>query len=690
MANRKMRRQVEKSGGTARGGAVEGHAAAEDIRHIVALFSQNRLAEAESLARKITERFPLYGMGWKCLGVIQKSSGATAESLPAMQKAATLLPDDAEVQSNLGVVYKDLHRFAEAEASYLRALALKPDLVEALNNLGVVLKERGCLEKAEMYYRRALGVAANVADIHSNLGALLKDMGRLAEAESCHRRALALKPDFAKAHFNLGNTLAEAGRLNEAEASYRRAIEIAADYAEALCNLGALLKDLGRLEEAEQYCRRALQVKPDFIEARSVLLFVLNYVSVCSPELLFAEACRYGQVVATKCTEMYSTWQCTSEPVRLRVGLVSGDLCRHPVGYFLEQILAQLDRSRLELFAYSNNPCPDDFTARLKPNFERWQSLVGMADESAAQLIANDGVHVLIDLSGHTSKNRLPVFAYKPAPVQVSWLGYFATTGVSAIDYLLADSAGVSEAQRANFVEKIYYLPETRLCFSAPDLDVPVTEAPALTAGYVTFGSVQNLAKITDPVLTVWSTILASIPDSRLRVQCGQLGDESVLQGFVTRAARFGITADRLLLCGAAAYPEYLAGYSEIDILLDTFPYPGGTTTCEALWMGVPTVTLAGDSLLARQGACLLGAAGLTGWVTETIDDYVGKACEAARNLNELAALRASLRSKVRASALFDAARFARHFEVAFWDMWGRYQSEQGGRSSTAITDGGA
>jgi protein O-GlcNAc transferase len=281
---------------------------------------------------------------------------------------------------------------------------------------------------------------------------------------------------------------------------------------------------------------------------------------------------------------------------------------------------------------------------------------------------------VLLDLSGHTAHNRLPLFAWKPAPVQAAWLGYFATTGVTEMDYVLVDEIGVPEKNRGHFCEKVLYLPETRLCFSVPKQDIVVAPLPALTNGYITFGCFQNLCKVTDAVLEVWGAVLAKLPAARLRFHSKQLDDKRFTERLYERLADFGISAHRIATHGASAREEYLATLSQVDLVLDTFPYPGGATTCEALWMGVPTLTLAGDTLLARQGASLLSATGLRDWIADDRESYIEKAVMFASDFPELAKRRATLRKQVLTSPLFDAQRFARNFENMLWGMWGDYQ----------------
>ena len=599
------------------------------------------------------------------------------DAMASYRRALEIKPDYAEAHNNLGLVLKELGQLESALACYRRALEINPDFAEAHGNLGNALKELGQLEGALACYRRALEINPDFAEAHNNLGNVLQDLGQLAGAVASYRRALEIKPDYAVAHNNLGNALKDLGQLEGAVASYRRALEIKPDLAEAHSNLGNALKELGQLEGAVASYRRALEIKPDYAEARGGLLFALNYTASHTPAYYLEQARQFGRIVAGKVVARFSAWQCAARPERLRVGLVSGDLRNHVVGFFLEELLAHIDPARIELIAYPTQHKEDELTARIRPYFSVWKSLVGFSDEAAARLIHADGVHVLLDVSGHTAHNRLPVFAWKPAPVQASWLGYFATTGVAEMDYLLADEVGVPEAKQDQFTESVWYLPDTRLCFTAPRVDLPVAPLPALSNGRITFGCFQTLAKLGDGVLAAWGEIFAALPNAKLRVQCNQLGEPAQVEQLLQRLQRYGIEPTRVVTHGSAHREAYLAVHAEVDMILDTFPYPGGTTTCEALWMGVPTLTLAGDSLLARQGASLLTAAGLEEWVATSKEEYIAKAIALASDEPKLATLRAGLRRQVLASPLFDAPRFAKNFEDALWGMWQNYQAQQ-------------
>ena len=352
------------------------------------------------------------------------------------------------------------------------------------------------------------------------------------------------------------------------------------------------------------------------------------------------------------------------------------------MGYFIEGVLKSLTTQfaeQLEFYAYSWSPRTDTLTERIKACCQDWRTVVGQSDETLARQIHDDGIDILIDLSGHFDSNRLPMFAWKPAPVQVSWLGYFATTGVAAIDYLIADPWTLPETEEAYFTEKIWRLPETRLCFTPPDIDVEVSPLPALTNGYVTFGCFNSLAKMNDDIVSLWSRVLASVPDSQLFLKAKQLKDDSVRQNTIERFAAHGVDADRLILEGSESRARYLAAYHRVDIALDPFPYPGGTTSVESLWMGVPVLTLAGERFLSRQGVGIVMNAGLPEWIAADTDDYVSRAASHAGDLQRLAALRNKLRQQVLTSPIMDARRFAIHFEAVLRGMWRIWCARQQG-----------
>ena len=441
------------------------------------------------------------------------------------------------------------------------------------------------------------------------------------------------------------------------------------DFPEALLSWAHALMLMGSAAEGEQKLRAALTLRPDYAEAQSSLVYYSSLREDRSAECILREAREYGQMLAARLPPCERRSRRQSEPRRLRVGMVSGDLHSHPVGRYLAATLAHLDADRIELIAYSNHYRDDETTARLRSRFAAWRDIHGLRDALAARKISDDAPHVLIDLSGHTGYHRLPLFARRLAPVQASWLGYCASTGVTQMDFVIADPHVAPRDVESHFVEKIWRLPETYLCLEPPDA-IAVAPLPALSGNCFVFGSFNDLIKMNDAVVAVWSRIMRSVPQAVLFLKTARLAQAEAIDATRKRFAAHGIDADRLVLEGPSSRAELLAAYGRVDVALDPFPYPGGTTSIEALWMGVPVLTRAGQRFLSRVGVTIARNARLDDWIACDDDDYVSKAVRAASQPADLAALRAGLRDRVMNSPLFDAPRFARHFEDALWGMW--------------------
>ena len=537
--------------------------------------------------------------------------------------------------------------------------------------LGGALKKLGQAEAALLPLLRAAQIRPNDAECHKNLAITLRELNRLPEAEQSFRRACVLEPNSAPLLTSWGIVLADLGRLQEAEQCHQQALKIDPSCAEAYLNLGASHGTRGELNLALTHYQRAIELKPNLWSAWSSLLCTFNYMPRVDASIRTARTLAFGERLSAHTSALrYTQWTCDQNPTRLKIGLVSGDLHQHPVGYFLRDVIAQIDPKRLSLHVYSNSTRQDALTVELRSQCASWHETRHLDDGALARLIRDNGIHVLLDLSGHTEGNRLPMFANKPAPVAAAWLGYFATTGVNEIDYIMVDSVGVPEGCDDQFAERVWRLPETRLCFSTPRDAPPVATLPMLANGYLALGCYQSISKITDEVLALWASVLTEIPNARLRVQNHALSDTDTRQALSDRMQRGGIDIGRFELRAAADYRSYLESYANVDFVLDSFPFPGGTTTCDALWMGVPTLTLSGDTLLSRQGRSILTTAGLSDWVAQSPDEYLKKAVHFATNAADLAALRSGLRERVAQSALFDAKKFARRWEDALWGMW--------------------
>ncbi len=501
------------------------------------------------------------------------------------------------------------------------------------------------------------------------LGAVLKPTGRLDQSLIAMQRSVELSPEDAEAHNNLGVTLKSVGKLDAAEASYKRAITLQPEFAEAHNNLGNTRKELGKLDGAVVSYAKAIALKADYFDAHSNLLFLTGSMRF-DAEKYYRYARDFARNVSKTVGSELAHPPRSSEKKRLRLGFVSGDLRSHPVAYFLEGLLAQLDSSSFELSAYVTFQGEDSVSRRLHGLFHSWRSLVGISNEESALIISRDSIDVLFDLSGHTAYNRLPIFAWRAAPIQVTWLGYFASTGLPQMDYLIGDPFVTPHEERQHFTEKLWQLPDTYFCFTPPNFDLSVSPLPVLRNGFITFGCFNDLSKMTDKVVAVRAKILGALPESKLFLKDKRLDDELGRASVISRFASHGISADRLMLEGKSSREEYLACYNRVDIGLSPFPYGGGTTSVEGLWMGVPVLSKKGRYFLSHIGESIAHNSGLSGWIAADDADYVAKAIAYASDLEELSVLRSGLREQVLNSPLFDASRFARNFERAVWGMW--------------------
>lgn len=547
-----------------------------------------------------------------------------------------------------------------ADALYQEAIEKDVNCAEAFNGIGAIAKARGALSKASTAFQTAIEKREDFAEAHSNLATVLKELGELELARKHCEKAIALKNDFADAYHNYGDILQAAGHLDLAINNYQRALKLKPDSVHVLSNLGSAFQIQGRFGESRLAYERALELDPLAHRIRSNFLFLLSFDPDTKPEDYQKQLQVYDRAVQQSVIPYTPTVQTRTS--RIRIGFVSGDFNSHPVGYFLQNFLQHFIESGYELFAFSNNIFNDTLTTELQQSFHHWYSIYGLEDKRAAALIRSQEIDLLIDLSGHTALNRLPVFAYRPARVQVSWLGYWASTGVSAIDYIVVDKMSVRPEEEGQFTEKALYLSTYRMCFTAPKNSPDVSSTPALVNGHLTVGCFQSLFKITDKVLILWSKLAAQIPNLRFRIQNKQMVAEAERSRMIDRLTSFGFSMERVDILGPSSRANYLAAYNEVDLVLDTFPYTGGTTTCEALWMGVPTVTLAGSTLLARQGVGLLSSVGLADMVADDEGAYVEIVKRYAHAFDELENIRQNLRERMQQSSLLDGELFGRAF----------------------------
>ena len=606
-----------------------------EMNQIVALFNARRYVELEIQARLLVEQYPDSGFAWKVLGTSLWVQGK--EALPALRKATELLPDDAEAHNNLALALKDLGQLDDAVASYRRALEINPNLVEAHNNLGIVLKDLGQLESA---------------------------------VASC-RRALEIKPDLAEAYSTLGYALHSLGKLDEALASYRRATEIKPDFAEGYSNLGTIFKDAGRLDEAIACYRRAVALDPHYTQAHSNLVYTLYFHPAFDERAILAEVKQFASTHPSPRQPSFSSsaGHDYTPGRRLRIGYVSPDFRNHCQSLFTIPLLSNHDHTQFEIYCYAQLARPDKISERLSSYADVWRSTNGKSDAQLAEMITKDGIDILIDLTMHMDKGRPMLFALKPAPVQVAWLAYPGTTGLPAMDYRLTDPwLDPPELGDDRYTETSIRLPDTFWCYAPLDSDgLQPNALPALTAGYVTFGCLNNFCKVSDDTLRRWGQVMARVLSSRL-ILLAYAGLHR--QRILDLLGRFDVTPERIEFVEYRPRSQYLQTYHRIDICLDTLPYNGHTTSLDAYWMGVPVVTQVGHTIVGRAGWSQLNNLGLPELTAFDEQAFIDIAVALAMDMPRLSQLRHSLRNRLEASPLMDGKRFATAIETIYRQIW--------------------
>jgi predicted O-linked N-acetylglucosamine transferase (SPINDLY family) len=661
------------------------------------------LEQAIAAYRRALELAPRSAEIHNNLGVALRAQGKLDEALACYDRALELDSRSAEIHYNLGAVLSDQGKLEEAVATYRRALELKSDFAEAHNNLGNVLRRQGKLPEAAACYRRAGELRPGYADAHHNLGLVLHEqrdldgalrcyrqalelrpaypeaflnLGRLwrdqhnfDEAVACYRRAVELDPRQAMLHYNLGLAYQEQGRLDEAVASCRRALELDPECHAAYNNLANALKDLGLLDEALAAYEQALRLKPDFAVAHSNRLLALEYRGGLSVGQL-TDA--YQEFDRRHGRPLRGTWRPHNNAPRpgktLRLGFLSADFGRAPVGHFYLRPLECLRAEDCEIICYSTRRLDDDVAARFRSAAHRWRDADSLSDHELAEQIRADGVDILFDLNCHTAGNRLAVLARKPAPIQIAWSG---PNGLSAMNYLLADACLTPNATELCGA-RVLRMPDAYVCYGPPASAPEVNRLPALQRGQVTFASLNNPAKVTPEVIRLWAEVLRRVPNARLLMQYFSIATNPSLQSRWHDAfAAEGIATERVELVGRVG--RRLDLYHEVDLALDPFPFSGSTTTCESLWMGVPVITLPQETYYSRASLTMLHHAGLDPCVAADQADYVDRAARLAHDLPRLAELRAGLRAQLATSPLCDASRFAAnlmHLLRSAWCDW--------------------
>jgi len=627
------------------------------------------------------------------------------ESRKALERAVELSPRFAEALNNLGLALKELDRVAEAREAFMRALSSSSDFPDPYTNLGQLALDSHRMEEAYGWFEKALKIEPRNAQTHFSFGNYFNKLGQPDAAINAFRQALEIRPDYPQALNNLGNILLGLKRNKESIEVFEAAIRQKPDYHEAHANLGNSYKEMGFPDMAEATLLEAIRLKPDFAAAHSNLgnayfdqgkmdeaiksykkgldlkqndrdfipnyLFALNYGTQLNEMEICEEHKRLCREFFDHLTDSAPPWTNPKEPDRkLRIGYVSPDFWMHPVARFMVPLLENHDRNEVEIFAYSSRFLKDPITQECQKRVDHWREVHGITDAELAQLVRNDKIDILVDLTMHARDCRPRLFAMKPAPIQVSYLAYAGTTGLKAMDYRLTDIyLDPPEKKEYAFTEKPLRLPVCWWNFQVPP-GVPLPEVappPCLKNGFVTFGSLNNFGKVNPIAREAWAAILAGVPGSKLLLHIKHTRiRENILQFFEER----GVSADRIQMIGYQDGPDYIKTYHQIDIALDPFPFAGGTTTFDSLWMGVPVVSLAGDRAVGRGGLSIMSTLGRKEWVGHSIEEYIQIAIRLATESEKLSAIRENLRKDIAASPLMDSPRFAREVEKHFRAIW--------------------
>jgi protein O-GlcNAc transferase len=624
-----------------------------------AVCKQGRGAEAEQLARQAVALEPGNAAHWSVLGNALAADYRWTEAAGALQQSLALQPQDAAVWNNYGSAQLKLGQMQIAETAFQRSLAAAPGNVGASSNYAFLLCQLGRRDEASQVLEATIVRDPRVSRAWSLLGNVWQEMAEWGLAEAAYRRALALSPQDWGVQFQLGRALRSKRCYTQAEQAVSDLLTREPRNADALALLGEILSTQGRSHESMPLLRRAAEIAPGD-DRHGRLLTVMQYDEAVTPEQILVDHQDWNAACARPFKPAVAAQvRPKADHDKLRIGLVSGDFGRHPTGYLVLPAVEHLDRDSCSVVCYSDRTQEDEYTARFRAAASEWRVTYGQTDERVAAQIRKDKIDVLIDLMGHNGQ-RMLMFARKPAPMQVTWFGYVGTTGLATMDYLLADRFHVRPGEEAWYRERVLRMPHDYACYGAPADAPAVGPLPALSTGRITFGCFNNCTKYSPRMMEAWATILGSMPSSRLLLKAGPLDDAGVRQRWRDWFAARGFNEDRILLEGWSPPAELLGCYDRVDVGLDTQPYSGGLTTCEALWMGIPVITFPGKTFAGRHSTSHMSNAGYEQFVAADLAGYIELAVEWAQEVNELARLRSEMRARVAKSPLCDAQQFAR------------------------------
>lgn len=616
---------------------------------------------------------PEFATGYLTLGAIERELGHFEASAAALDQAIERMPQNPKAFASRAFTFLKLQRHREAINDFRQALSFGVELADWRHGLGVCLQAIDDFDGALPQYQRAVALNPSLVKAWFNAGLIHYERKRWVESLDCFERALQLEPTDDTALGNCAELSEKLGRHDESLALYQKLVHRQPRHAVAHYNIGHEWHRRNEFDLALRSYNRALDIDPHLTDARGNRIFILQTTGRPVTEVR-AEAIEYGRLASEKARPKFTSWAHPKTDTALRVGLVSADLRNHSVGSLLVSVLPELVKQGIELFAYQVGGRDDTVTEQMRPAFAAWRKLES-SDAEDAVTIHDDGVQILIDLSGYTRGSRLPLFSHRPAPIQVTWLGYWGTTGLPEMDYLLGDPFSTPASDDGHYTERVWRLPQTRWCFCEPVDSPEVGPLPYDRNGDVTFGLFNHYRKFTPQLLDLWCQVLHAIPGSRALVKNSAFRDAR----FLTEAAEAfkgrGIEGERLMLEGPEARARFLARLNDIDLCLDTFPAAGGLTTLDSLWMGAPVVSWRGQDMLSRQGELVLSNLDLESWLAKSPSDYLQLAIAKAKDVDRLRQLRPVLRERLQHSPVMDAPRFAKDLATALRQMWSEHRA---------------
>lgn len=656
---------------------IEKNPTKKEIKYILELINSNNFENAKKEIRRQMKKHQNSSILFNLIGAVLVNQNSLNEGLENYKKSIEINPNYAQAYNNLGVVLQKLNKKNEAIDKYRKAINLKVDFAEAYNNLGCAIQDKKKAKEAIYYLEKALHYKPNYAEAYNNIGRLYDSLGRKSESIDNFKKAININPQLAEAHLNLGLVFHDISRFFKAQESYEESISLKKNNEKAYNNLGNLMSDLGKIDEAEKFYNEVIKINSKNALAHSNILFNYNYKINWDHKSYLVKASKFRLNCKSIKKNFSFKYKHEKNPTKIKIGFISADFGNHPGGYFTLSTLKELKKKNFTLIAYSSFDREDEISYDFRSLFSKWSSIAKKKDEEIIEEIFGDGLNILVDLQGHSAKNRLPIFIYKPAPIQITWLSQ-GSLGIPEIDYFIGSPHITPKEEENHYIERVLRLPEISQCFTPPNFDIKIKNLPAIENKFITFGCINKFAKINDEVLKLWSKIILSLPNSKIILKCKEFDNQEIVIQTLQKFKMLNINKDRIILMGSTkTRKKNLEVYNKIDIALDPFPFQGNTSTCEAVWMGVPVLTLKGNRYLFHFGESINSNLNMRDWIAKDKDEYIFKAVKFASNLSLLSDLRKNLREKALQSPVFDAVRFSEHFSNMLWEIWLKFKNKK-------------